>query len=284
MAKKITAVILSLLVLLLVGCGKESSATNESNSLHSSQTESIGADAETVSETEKQTEVPTEAPTEPPTEAPTIDVDWKEVSYVWEDSEGYSFDVSIRLSPWILLSNTDIVKSVWSEVNPNITLPSFNDWGLSLYNGNGFNNLYTRNDNNVQFFHSMTDMYYCIGYATIENTTEGWDINKSNPRNISEGLSCSIDINDVNGGGSSIICKTFYQDGYKDYGNLKIDGAIMKNHVTIPFILMTPEIFSPKYPNGEYYDTILAGKFTEIVSKNEIRIGIIGKDKEYVAP
>lgn len=284
MVKKTISLILASLALFLSGCGSGSLERNHS-SAQSTQIEST----EVIIETDSPTVRTTTVPTEKATEDMSYDTEWTKISYSSEDSDGYTFDISVELSPWVLLSNTDIVNSIWKEVSAGQQLPSFNDWGLNLYNSSGFNNFYERNNENVMFFHTMTDMYYCIGSATIKNTTNGWDISEQNPRQITESLFCSLNVNDVNSGGSSIICKTFYNDGIKDYGGVTIEGTMKGNIVTIPFIIMAPENISPKYTNGEYYEVVKDSVFYEDWSSmqnrtNGNKIGIIGKDAIYIYP
>ena len=262
----------------LAGCGNSSSAEKHS-SYQSSQTISTEAQTETTLESEAETYLPTER---------KVNIKWTDFKYSITDSDGYSYEITYRLSPWILLSNSDEIYSAWAEVGNKNELPSFDDWGLSLYNGTGFNNVYTLNSkldgNSGYFIHTMTDMYYCIGCATIKNTTDGWNIDHDNPRNISANLSWTADINDVNGGGSNMVSRFYYQNSVVDNYGVIIKTTMYSNETVCALILMTPENISPKYPNGEYYDSIKDSKFYPDYQDEGTQIGIIGKDAKYVAP
>lgn len=285
--KKVLSLMLSVMLLLvLVGC--DESQTNSNPTVNTQITE---LETPTEKPSDKATEMSTDVSTESGSEqlSDGFEIEWTEISDSSEDTEGYTYDFSVKLSPWILLSNTEKVNSTWKTISSDKQLPNFSDWGLDLYNGKGFNNFYERKDSNVMFFHTMTDMYYCFGVATITNTTDGWDINEQNTRNITKNLYCTIDINDVNSGGSSIICKTYFNDVSKDYSDIRFEGIMKENSVTIPFIIMAPENYSPNYPNGEYYEavknTVFYSNWSSLQNKTDgVTLGIIGKDNQFVSP
>ena len=59
------------------------------------------------------------------------DIEWSEFSYTLSDQQGYTFEVTYKVSPWILLSNTELINSAWSEVGGNKELPTtYGSWGL----------------------------------------------------------------------------------------------------------------------------------------------------------
>ena len=279
--KKWICIILSIAIMaMLCACGtntdnQQSVKTNKSNSSYTSTNKtSSKSDESSITDTTQYE----------PTETIKYNTDWTEITTTREDSDGYTFSTTFQLSPWVLLSNTDIVNSIWNEVGGDLELPGFKDWGLKKYNGKGFNNYYTRTNHDFMFFHTMTDMYYCIGKIKVTNKTEGWSISKKNPRNFSEYLFCSLVTHDINGNtNDNKICRTFYQNETKDRGGLGMSYTITDDYVEIPFILMVPENFSPKYPNGEYYDTIRECTFSTY-DKTEVKIGIIGKDGKYYPP
>lgn len=123
---------------------------------------------------------PTSTPIPEPTVAPTVDVEWQTLTYNWEDEEGYQFEATIKVSPWINTKNTDYLNSAWSEVGngKNLIEPYPKAWNLT-YSGNyGFysNTAFVFDGTKLL---DITDYYYCVGGITIKNITDGWDITET---------------------------------------------------------------------------------------------------------
>ena len=130
--------ILILILATVVGCGKKEKLPSEAK---------FGDEKDQLEETEKQTEKATETEnltesealvTEPPKTEPIIEpmnIEWITIKQTETDSDGYSYEVTYKFSPWILLSNTDIVNSAWRDVSKDKVLPGIKDWGLDYYNG-----------------------------------------------------------------------------------------------------------------------------------------------------
>lgn len=272
------------MIIFLVGCG------NAKNTQNTAATQAAKTNDITDKSTEKPTVKATEKPTEKPTEEPSFDIDWTEVSFSEKGGEGYTYDVTVKLSPWILLSNHDIVSSAWSEVSNGNPLPEFKDWKLELYDKN--HNIYTKKVQNgiYQYYgHSMTDMYYCLGEVRINNTTDGWSINENNPHPMNIYLFWECKYDDPYGASSaSTICRAYYSNGYKETGGELSAGISTQNSAVIPIILMAPEKYTPERPDGQYYENIRDGSFVkQSLSKKDFKytkVGIIGKDRKYVEP
>ena len=178
--KKVLSVICAVtLIGLLVGCSNSNNSNTSQyiapTSAYTSQTtqaltEASTSGSETVSTT---TAV---------TDSTNSDIEWTEFTYSQKDSQGYTFDITIKLSPWILLSNTETVNKAWTEAGKNHSLPSFDEWGLK----NGGNDFYWRPYSHGSARYdcgswgfTMNDMYYCIGSVKIVNTTENWSFSKA---------------------------------------------------------------------------------------------------------
>lgn len=261
--KKVLATILAvIMIVLLASCGETQSQQS---------TETIAL------ETEKPTEKPTETPTEKPTEDVNANIYWNDVTYLIEDNDGYKYEVSVKLSPWVLFSNSKIVNAVWGELNSGKSLPQFNDWGLKELQG-----YYYRSEREglYSFSHKMTDMYYCVGEMTIKNKTEGWNITDDNKRSVNLSISWNCNYNGQKRYGSAYIWKVLFSNGTEDYFDGKQCTVSMKKNTwgPVPFVIMIPENFSPKYPNGEYCESIKETKL--IINTEEIELGVIGKDGE----
>lgn len=273
MKKTLAISIALLLITLLVGCSNNNSSTVSEyvapKELYQQQ------DLEHVTEAATTTEANTEMITEKQTEAPNVDVEWKNVTYFEEDNDGYKYEVSMKLSPWILLSNSETVNAAWDELNSGKSLPQFNDWGLKELHG-----YYSRSEREglFSFSHKMTDMYYCVGEMTIKNRTEGWNITDDNKRSVNLNISWNCNYNGNDRFGSAYIWKVLFSNGAEDYYDDKPCTASMKKNTwgPVPFVIMIPENFSPKYPNGENYESIKETKIK--IEKEEIELGIIGKE------
>lgn len=246
-----------------------------------------------------ETESTTEQITESTTQYNTVPIEWEKVEYTVVDNSGYKFEVSLSLSPWILLSNQDEINSAWAKVGDNNQLPGFDDWGLekreinNVYNRSGM--IMAMDGNSSTIFRTpMTDMYYCVGSLTITNITEGWDIDASNSRGVSLPLvwECA-----PRNSGINCIGRIFYSNGEKDYASgihLKVNMQ-SNSWGPVPIVFMAPENISPNNPNGDYYSDMLnrvqlKGGITYVETKwngEEVKpsivyVGVIGKDGEYV--
>ncbi len=190
------------------------------------------------------------------------------------------------MSPWILLSNTEIANSAWRQITTKYSLPTtFEDWGLEL-DGDSYARRveHTYDD----FKEIMSDMYYCMGTITIENITNGWDITSDNQRvvNIGSWLISGIE---KYYHFEHILVRKFYSDGAKDSLSFQSKALMKKNTWEVPFIVMSPEYYSPNYPNGKNAEDIKKSYFTNytttFVNEDEhIYLGVYGKDGQYTPP
>ena len=281
--KRVIAVLLILvMVFALCSCGKSDSSAKKED-LNTSGNEQ----PEQASET---------AVSSASTQAMPSSVEWKEIKYETTDNDGYTFEVTYRFSPWILISNGVLANAVWAEVSNGKPFPYFDDWGLESYH-NGYwraNNLSNNLGGNGTFYcPGMNDMYYCMGSLSIRNITEGWSLSESNKR--------SRDTMMVWRGGSGegmegapIIGHLFLSDKIREEGYGILVNASMTSDEwgPFPFILMAPESFTPNHPDGRYYKHFASGSFNigdhtnkkGFVSIQDVKIGIIGKDGTYAAP
>ena len=178
---------------------------------------------------------------------PAVEIEWTEITYPFKTLDDYTYDISLKLSPWILLSNDEIINAAWDEVGNGKALPGFNNWGLTLYlpQENGYN----RTD--LSFATQMTDMYYCIGTMEITNTTEGWPIDADNPRSVNPWAVWNG--KELANGSTDMICRVFYSNKTTDSGRgraLNVNASMSKDTWgPVTFIIMAPENISPKYPD-----------------------------------
>jgi len=216
-----------------------------------------------------------------------VDIEWTEVVYTTTDSDGYIYEITFNLSPWILLSNTEFVEAAWAEVGAGNTLPGFDDWGLDQSNDH-FRQGIPMGGLTNHFYASMNDMYYCIGSFQIENITDGWRISSENPRSTYVKMSwiSSYDRDSVYGGAYA-IGRTFYSNGFEDESDgVNTNAKLSKDSWgPVPFIIMAPENFSPKFPSGEYAEHMLSGYFNFAWSNGtQVSLGVVGQDGIYTTP
>lgn len=218
------------------------------------------------------------------------DIDWTEVSYTETDSDGYTYEITFKLSPWILQSNTDIVNSAWSEVGGSNTIPGFNDWGLKQESSGGYFRQGISEGGTTNYFaHHMTDIYYCVGTAQITNITEGWSISVSNPRSLYFYLRWVSNFDRATYAGVYSIGRVFFSNSTEDESDGLGHSAKMTSDQWGPvsFVIMAPENFAPNFPDGEHAEDMLNGYFYYIENgerSEEIHLGMFGKDGTYTPP
>ena len=274
MNKKVLSLIVLFAILMttLCGCdGKSSSAVSQDNATGTNQTEQTLPDPANV-HTVISTPTPEPEPTPEPT--PSVEVEWQTLTYQWEDNNGYQFEATIKISPWINTKNTDYVTTAWNEVGSGKTLPS--DDSKSWGNAPSSDDYYRPVDN-------ATDVYYCIGNVTIKNLTTGWDITasapvKSNPLWFS---ACQPETNPAyykqhpntfDYLKSSTISKVFYGDGEKRNSTW----ACLTPQYTsnkwgpVPFVFAHFDSKAPANPDGQYISEITDTYFCVNTNNNWI--------------
>ena len=267
----------------------QASTINKSDDLNNAKTESVNDNLSDASYT-------------PPENTKNIpDVEVKEVTFRGEDTQGYKYLVTMRYSPWILLSNTELIDVAWGKVSGGDELPSYESWGIT----DAMSDYKVIRGNEYKFGQSdytstaiMNEAYYCVGSITIENTTDGWSISESNPRSIALPIQIKTDQPqyEYKGLAASMV---LYSNGNSIYlGGLRISTTMKRDKCgPVSFILIASENFSPNTPDGAYYsfvkddmvilyDNINFSAFNALhmVDAPEIRPGVIGKSGEYEAP
>ncbi|MBE6835289.1 MAG: hypothetical protein E7515_03445 [Ruminococcaceae bacterium] len=296
---------LLVLIITVIAVSVGVSKTDKSEKGDNTPTESFSTTQTTTETTQTTTQLTiqttTQSTTHNTTQNVTVPIEWEDLEYEYVDSSGYKFEISLSLSPWILLSNQNAINSAWAKVGNNNTLPGFNDWGLekwetyNTYNRSGM--IKALNGYSTSYFRKpMTDMYYCMASLKIKNVTEGWDIDTSNSRNVGFSLLWKADRMDID-----CIGRIFYSNGEKDYlTGVNINADMVGNDWgPVSIVFMAPENMTPNNPNGDYYSDLLnlthletfalnAGIKKTIWNGEEVSyptvpyVGIIGNDGKYV--
>lgn len=274
MKKILSLLITCTFLFLLVAC------SNSKDNTTNTYAPSSAVDSKPTEVTEKET---TTIPTEKQTEISEQNIEWVEHTFKHSDDDGYQFEITVKMSPWILTTNTEVLNAAWNEVGNGNTLPvSFSDWGLKKVEENQSRDRIGAYGYAKSFLKTMTDMYYTVGQISVKNVTEGWSISSSSPRNID--FIFIPNFTDIGDSMAQNITRVFYNNKEKDQSNLILINNEMKQDTWGPvsFVIMAPENFSPKYPDGEYYEQNRNSFFTKNSDiKDKMYIGIIGKDGEY---
>lgn len=283
MKKYISVAIVMIMIVLLVGC---SNSTNSNTDEYVAPT--AAAQKTTIAPTEQPTEIETEEETIAETEAPTTSIEWTEFSYDTKDTDGYTYKITVKISPWILYSETDIINEAWSVVGKDHSLPTFDSWGFKKYE-NQYWKPYSSGTpmfNAGSWGYAMSDMYYCVGNVSIKNTTAGWDISSSSTRTgkaqmVFQPYGSRSDA-------AKTIAKVFYKSSTDSWWNgIDVSAKMTSNNWgPVPFVFIAPENFSPNSPNGEYLENLQTGYFEPfgITDPEPIYVDIIGKNGEKFSP
>lgn len=202
-----------------------------------------------------------------------LDEMWTE-STTWTDDDGYTYKLTVKGTPWLPWKSEE-VQTVWDEIGKGNTLPqSIEDWGISRYNSGGaisYGTPYKSGYNNLEFvvMGEMTDFYYVLGTARVENITEGWDITAENPRSFG----CAfIPACYLSGANCKYECMIIYGDGARTMDQFLYISPKMKSNTwgEVPFIMAHAENISPKFPNGEYLNEL--SEYTSSIGPYNIMI------------
>ena len=168
-----------------------------------------------------------------------VDVDWQTYSYEVTDNNGYSFRITLVLTPFALVSkNTDYLESAWNSIEAHYStkhaLPTtLASWDLD---GKGYQ-----------------DMYYSVGEVEIKNITSGWDITDASSVRI------LFEMKDKDG---ILWFKPFFGNSSDiQAGKLSLETTFKKNIGSFPLIILRPESFNPKNPDGLYRDYLESTEF-----------------------
>lgn len=305
MKKVLAFIVATVIVLLLFGCSKSKSDNTDqyiASGMESTQI-SPTSNSEPSIKDDKENAIGTDAKVE------QKKITWNETTFNATDSEGYTYEIKVKASPWILYSNTKIITEAWDEITKNHSLPELSDWNLKKGSKGYYSSLNAVKDGATSFRrtdsgfnYSMFDMYYCVGSLSIINTTQGWDIDSRNPRSFTFAL-CPFKCDDVtydkkNGEDYvSTIGRVFYNNSQTDkILGVRFSPSMTKNQWgSVPFVIMAPESKSPSEPNGFYellknkgclvLESVNSISFEKINKIDEKNIGfypgIIGESGEY---
>lgn len=253
--KKVLCLMMVFTMVLLVGCN------NAPNTATTTAERSTTAAQTTQSPTTKQT-----TPPDPTTEKVVIDKDfYQEGSYILEDSNGYKFKISVKISPWIRWSESDVLNRVWSDLGKKNSMPTtISDWGFKEKNGIYLKDM--RYGDAKSWFRcnsSNFEMYYAVGLIGIDNVTQGFDITNSNSKDFTWQIFLDQENKDYKWTDDSrpYLYRFFYSSP-RDAGYSKYLGAFFSAHMEsnkwgpVTFIIAHGDGSTPNNPNGIYRELL----------------------------
>ena len=206
----------------------------------------------------------TQAATTTTAPSSSVDVGFQTYTYRFKDDQNYEYEVTLRLSPWILDTQTDVLDAAWTQVGKGKTKPTISNMGAQRYS----NNVYTTNLSDSQgrnriFYATMTNMYFSVGTVSVKNVTNGWDFTEQKTGSPKVALNWVKNINNKSLAieNELLMSKTYYTSSENTtIGELYARPKMTKNSwgpATV--VLAHAENISPKYPNGQYSDYVKAG-------------------------
>lgn len=199
-------------------------------------------------------------PTSEPENGQKVNFRFVTKTYTWEEADGYTFEATFRVSPWIAVSNTATLNAAWQEVGKGYTLPTTDDWDM---------------------IGSWPDMYYCVGQIKIKNTTRGWDITADRSRS-------TMVFMDLFSEEPTVLKGLLYYSSTSKLTNNRLEifpKMTSNNWGPVTFVLMTPEYYSPNYPQGQYFDSVLNGDLAiynwSPYQAETCKVGVIDNEKYY---
>lgn len=201
-------------------------------------------------------------------QASNIDVAFMTYTFKIKDAQNYEYEVTLKLSPWILDSKTDVLDAAWAQVGKGKSKPTKSNMGMQKYSNNRYmTNIRDAYGRNRIFDATMTNMYFSVGTVSVKNVTKGWDITAQNPG------SCDVILDWVPQKTNSIvitneqfISKSYYSSKTDTYvAQLRVRPKMTKNSWgPSTVVLAHAENISPKYPDGQYKQQVLNGSLKAV--------------------
>lgn len=196
------------------------------------------------------------------TTVPNTDIPIKSVEFEYKNPSGYSYHITVEMSPWIFDNKPNIINEAAKKIcTGNPSLPTDKSGWLNFMNG-------------FDYIGNITDVYVSVGHITIENTTKGWDFSETNPGQ-------QIFMGDFFNGNErkSVTSKIFYSGKTDtDCFNLEFAPKMTANRCGIDFVVAYHENITPNNPNGTNFDLLNEGYFvfgpSTDNSQKKLKIGV----------
>ena len=189
-----------------------------------------------------------EAPAKPVYSSNGVAVSFDEYVLSYTDPDGFSYEVTCKLSPWILQSDTDHLNPTWNSIANGKVIPTIDTWGfIKCGDTYSFSEYYV-----TTFESQLDDMYYAVGTLSIRNTTNGFSFSSDRigyPKIqiVKDGL---YDYSD------KLITRTYA--GHEERTSaiaIQVNPKMTSDHWgPIPFVIAYAERHTPNNPDGESYE------------------------------
>lgn len=166
----------------------------------------------------------------------------------YTDPDGFSYEVTCRISPWILQSDSENLNPTWNSISEGKELPTINTWGFMNSGG-----VYRYSEFYSNSFESkIDDMYYAVGTLSIKNTTSGFNFSKDRIGypNIQIGSTLSSYTD------KQMITRIYFGNEEKT-STLAVQAKAKMtsdNWGPVPFVIAYAEQYTPNSPDGVNYE------------------------------
>lgn len=192
------------------------------------------------------------------------------VTWQAKNTNGYVYEATLKISPWILQSKTDLITPYWNEISNGKALPTLDDWNFERYSDGAGGKIYKWGNSGPQgtFYSYMTDMYYAVGTVSFKNITEGWHFSEDNPGSIEYGIKFSSE------SGWDLAFISMVQ--YSNENRKSALGLMLSSYMTsdnwgpVPFVVAYAESITPNYPLGMNKESVENSYF--IIYDNQEKI------------
>lgn len=172
--------------------------------------------------------------------ASAVTTEWMNRDFVIPDDDGYKIEYKIKLSPFTLIDNTNILNAYWEEIEDTESLPTKSD-----IEDSGIFKSYRDQPNNY---------YLAVGQVTAINKTKGWDLSEDNSRTASLLYSLCHNYRQT----YDLHSLLYYTDDLTYEEDFLLGGKMVSNQYgPLSFVLILPEEINPNNPNGKYYDNYI---------------------------
>ncbi len=221
-----------------------------------------------------------------------IKIDFQEQSYTFKDEEGYEFEITVKVGPWILQSNSELINAAWDEVGQGKELPTISSLGISDSHIDS-SRCERRFSDYICFSckKSNFDMYYAVGTIEIRNITSGFSLSENNTRDVSLYFD-SDSFYDPKDYTLPAMCRTYFSTptdsaSQVSWRYIKAGTALVNSDRWGPaaFVLMHGESYSPNNPEGVYRESLESPlRFSHWQLQHDVISGkeIIKVPEEYV--
>ena len=180
------------------------------------------------------------------------DLGWQTISCTATDGDGYTINLTLKISGWMQSDDTARINAAWNQVTygPEFSAsPSemgFHDGQIYLQNNIAYVSTY-------YWYHDWNDVIYAVGYIDLENVTNGFSITSSNTHSvhIDFGNSLCASIKLFYASSTQVIYADQNFGTDTNQGWYGINALMQSDNWRVPFVIAFPLNQTPNHPNGD---------------------------------